>query len=400
MRLSTVQVFQNGINSILTQQAQVNDTQKELSTGKRVLTPSDDPAAAAEILRINSELTKVDQYLESADLAESQLQLEESLIDNAEDVLQRVRELALQANNATQNTDTRQAIAVEMRERLDELVDIANAKNFNGDYVFSGFQSSTAPFALQSGSVNYFGDDGQRFAKIGSNSEIAVGDSGADVFMRIPSGNGSFSYSADQTNTGSAQIGATSTDNAFVQDTYSIAFTQALPTDPITFTVTDSSLAVVATGTYESGDSISFNGATLDFSGVPDDGDQFSVEPSTSRDVFASLDAFITALENVTDTQASQALLGTELSLGLESIDRAMTRFSEVRTDIGARLNRLDSQREINESFSIQLEETLSSIEDADLTQTISELNLQLTSLEAAQQAYVSVQGLSLFNYI
>lgn len=400
MRLSTVQVFQNGINSILSQQNQVNRTQIELSTGKKVLTPSDDPAAAAQILRIDSELSRVDQYFDNADLAESQLEFEEGLVDEAENVLQRVRELVLQANNAIQTTESRQAISKEIEERLQELVDIANSKNFNGDYVFSGFQASTAPFAVQSGTVSYSGDEGQRFAKVGASSEIAVGDPGSDVFMRIPSGNGSFAFSANAVNTGAAQVGATSADTNFISDSYTIEFSQVTPGDPVTFAVTDAGAATIATGTYESGDSINFNGATLEFMGDPEDGDQFFVTPSVSQDVFSTISNVINVLESATESAESQALLGTELALSLENIDRAMTNFSETRTNIGARLNRLDSQREINTSFSLQLQETLSNIEDADLTETISRLNLQLTSLEAAQQAYVSVQGLSLFNYI
>ena len=164
--------------------------------------------------------------------------------------------------------------------------------------------------------------------------------------------------------------------------------------------MSDSSAAIVATGTYEDGDSISFAGATLGFSGIPEDGDEFSVTPSSSQDIFSSIGAIVDVLNTSTNTSESAALLGTELALALENIDRAMTHFSEARTDIGARLNRLDSQREINTSFSIQLAETLSNIEDIDLTETISRLNIQLSSLEAAQQAYVSVQGLSLFNFI
>ena len=400
MRLSTVQIFQSGINSILSQQAQVNTTQTELSTGKRVLTPSDDPAAAAEILRINSELARVDQYQDSADLAQSQLELEEGAIDNAENVLQRVRELIIQANNATQTTETRGFIATEIQERLSELVDIANSENFNGDFVFSGFQSETVPFALQSGAVTYSGDDGQRFAQVGASSEIAVSDPGSDVFLRIPSGNGNFSFAANTANQGTAQIGATSAGVDFISDNYTIEFSQTTPTDPITYTVTDSSTAVIATGSYEEGDSISFAGSTLSFSGIPDDGDGFSVTPSVSQDIFSSIAAVVSVLNNPSDTPEANALLGTELALSLENIDRAQTHFSEVRTDIGTRLNRLDSQREINTSFSIQLADTLSNIEDVDLTETISRLNIQLSSLEAAQQAYVSVQGLSLFNFI
>ena len=362
--------------------------------------PSDDPVAAAQILGVNSELTRIDQYEDNADAAESHLQFEESLIDSGEESLQRIRELVLQANNATQSNDTRAAIAVEIEERLDELLALGNATNSNGEYVFAGFQSNTIPFERSGGGYQYAGDDGQRLAQIGASSTIPTGDSGRDVFMRIASGNGDFVYAAHADNTGSAQIGATSAGSDFIADTYQVDFVQALPTDPVIYTVTDSGGTVVSTGTYEDGDTVAFAGASINLTGVPNDGDQLTISPSSSQDIFTTIDAIVGALKTADETSASQAKLGTQLALSIENIDQAMVHFSEVRTDIGSRLNRIDSQRSINEDVTLQLQETLSNIEDLDFTEAISELNLQLTALEAAQPSYVSVQQLSLFNYL
>lgn len=400
MRVSTAQIFQNGINNILSQQTNVNRTQAEVSTGQRVLTPSDDPVAAAQIVRINSELTQIDQYQDNADLAQTQLELQENVLDTSEEVLQRVRELVIQANNATQTSETREFIAAEIEERLGELIDVANTQDFNGDYIFAGYQTNTEPFGFDAGTLVYSGDDGQRFAQISSSSRVAVSDPGSALFLRIPQGNGSFTFSANPANTGNASIGQTSASIDYVRDDYLIEFSQATPADPISYTVTDSAANVIETGTYENGDSLSFAGAVVEFQGTPQDGDTFAVNASTPQDVFSSLSTIVDSLTNADDNATANAVLSTDLSLALENIDRALENFSEARSNVGVRLNRLDSQREINTSFAIQLEATLSNIEDVDLSEAIGELNQQLTSLQVAQQAFVSVQGLSLFNFL
>ena len=84
----------------------------------------------------------------------------------------------------------------------------------------------------------------------------------------------------------------------------------------------------------------------------------------------------------------------------IQNIDANLGQFSKVRTDLGARLNRLDDQVSLNDSFNLQVERTISSLEDLDLAKAVTELNLQLVALQAAQQSYLKTQGISLFNYL
>lgn len=398
--MSTAQVFQNGINQILERQAQVQSTELQIATGRRVVVPSDDPVAAAQILRLNTELTQIDQYAENANLATTQLSLEENAITAIQNELQRFRELVLQANNASQSYQERSAIRVELEQITNQIISTANSKGATGEYLFSGYQSHTSPFEVNSAGTLYQGDSGQRSVKIGNGSLVDVGDSGERVFMNIDSGNGGFSFSADALNAGTARIGTTSASNNFVADNYQISFTQLTADDPITYEVFDGLGASVTTANYINGDSISFNGANVVFDGVPEDGDSFYVEPSSPQDIFSSLKQITSALENLGDEGAERARLGTDLALGLENIDQVIEHLSEVRTDIGSRLGRIDTQVNLNSDFEIRIQESLSNLEDLDLTEAISQLNLEITTLEAAQQAYLRVQGLSLFNYL
>ena len=183
MRMSSVQMFQQGISAILTQQAKQSHTQQQLATGLRVLTPSDDPVAAVQILDITEDLGLVDQYQKNGNLAEGQLALEETVLDQVGNVLQRVRELVVQANNASQSPETRRSIATEVTARIDELQALANTRDASGEYIFAGFQAQSEPFTRQGSGFSFNGDSGQRFLQLGSSTQVAVRDSGLDVFL-------------------------------------------------------------------------------------------------------------------------------------------------------------------------------------------------------------------------
>lgn len=400
MRLSSVQIFQQGISAILDQQAKLNQTEQQLASGKRVLNPSDDPVAAVQILDITEDLKLVDQYSRNGDLAEGQLALEESTLAEVGNVLQRVRELVVQANNATQTPETRNSIATEIEARLDELEALGNTRGGNGEYIFAGFQSAVEPFSRQGNNFSYNGDDGQRFLQLGSSSQVSVRDSGFDVFMSIPSGNGTFDVEPGAANTGTAVVGATAVDGSFITDDYTLSFSQATPSDPITYQVMDSTPAVIAGGTYESGDTLSFAGASLKFDGLPADGDSFDVTPSAKQDMFTSIQMIANDLKNSGALPAETAAVNNGMAQALNNLDQALGHVLEVRSDVGVRLSQVDNQRSINDSFTLQLQDTLSDIQDVDYAEAISRLNLQLTALQAAQQTYVKVQGLSLFNYL
>jgi flagellar hook-associated protein 3 FlgL len=400
MRLSTVQIFQQGVNAILDQQSKLQQTEQQLATGKRVLSPSDDPIAAVQILDINEDLAAVDQHIRNADLAEGQLAQEENVLVQVGDVLQRVRELVVQANNGSQSPESRGSIAVEIEARLGELKDLANTRDAAGEYIFAGYQSSTQPFTEQGGVVSYHGDAGQRFAQLGAATQVAVRDSGDQVFMAIPSGNGRFATQPAVGNTGTAIIGKTSVNGSFIPGDYTVTFNQPAPTDPITYQVTDASAAVLAGGTYADNDTIAFNGVQMSFSGTPADGDSFGVAPSTSRDIFTTLQSIVTDLQNPNDDAASIAAVHNSMASALDNLDQGLGHVLEVRASIGARMGQVDSQRNLNADFNVQMQEALSNVQDVDFAEAVSKLNLQLTALQAAQQAYVKVQGLSLFSYM
>ena len=400
MRLSTSQIFQQGVTAMLEQQTKLSQTQQQLSTGKRINTPADDPAGAARVLDIKEHIATVEQYERNANLLKTELALEENALVGVNNLLQRVRELTIQASNDTNNADNRQSIAEEIRVRLNELVALSNSKDGNGDYLFAGFQDSNQPFSFSGGTVAYNGDQGQTFLQVGARVQVPSNDSGAAVFQLIDTGNGVYTALDNPANTGTGIVGTTALDGSFVTDTYTVSFIQLAPTDPVTYQVSGVVSGVVATGAYNSGDTISFNGAALTIDGVPANGDSFSISPAGRQDMFATLDKLATALESGNDSALGGAQLHNEVNRQLNNLDQALENVSSIRAQVGTRLNNIDSQSQLNTDFILQMQEAQSNIEDVDFVEAISRLNLQTVALQAAQKTYVQVQGLSLFNFL
>ena len=183
MRISTVQLNLQAVNAMLDQQAAVSKTQLQIASGKRILTPSDDPVAAARSLALSQSVSVTEQFQTNIEAADSKLSLEEGALTSVTSVLQRVRELTIQGTNDTNSSADRNAIAQEVRELLDELLRLGNSRDEAGEYLFAGYKTQTQPFALSGTTYTYSGDQGQRLLAVGPGRQVAMGDSGNDVFM-------------------------------------------------------------------------------------------------------------------------------------------------------------------------------------------------------------------------
>ncbi len=397
MRVSTSGAFASGLAAMQRLQAALDQTQRQISTGRRILTPSDDPIAASRALEIRESIGRLEQFDRNANIASNRLSQEESALGSVNNVLQRVRELALQANNATQSNESRRMIAIEMRQHLDQLLQIANQKDGNGSHLFSGNLESTTPVTRMGAAFSYNGDQGQRYIQVGEGRQVADGDSGAAVFFNIRNGNGSFTTMPAGANAGSGVLGPGSVvdPSAWDQDQYTVRFI-----DPANYEVLDSSAAVVTTGAFQAGDTLAFRGIEFSLDGQPEAGDEFNVAPSRYQDVFSVVDQISTALEQGATGPAEQAALNNSINAGLLNIDQAIGNVLDVRIQVGSRLAAIENQVDSNGAFELTFRETLADIEDLDYAEALSRLSLEVTTLEAAQQSFVRTQSLSLFNYI
>ena len=398
MRISTAGIHHAALTALLGQQSVLSRTQAQIATGKRVNTPADDPVAAVHIMELQRALAESDQFNRNADMAKNRLTLEEQALADANTLITRVRELTVQGNNGSVDPASRRMLATEVRSRLKELVDIANRRDANGEFLFSGYASLTQPFAQTGTTIAYFGDQGTRSLQIGPDQRVVDGHSGSDAFMSVTEGNGTFVTTATAGNAGNGVIaGGTLVDPAqWVAGDYTLRFTSATGD----YEIVDGAAAVVATGTYTANSTISFNGANISMTGMPAQNDSFSIARSRSEDMFTTLGNLATALESSTLTQAERARFNSDMATVLQQLDQAGDHLLSVRAEVGTRLSAIDNSQEALADRKVELETTTSQLRDLDYAEAVSRMNQQLVGLQAAQASYSKIAQLSLFDYL
>ncbi|MDH5786217.1 MAG: flagellar hook-associated protein FlgL [Chromatiales bacterium] len=410
MRVSSQYIQRMSVNTMLDQQARLSDTQLQLSTGKKILTPADDPVSAGLILDIDSGISRNTQFQENASLAMLKLGSEESVLVSVENNILRARELAIQAANFTNTDEDRRYIAFELQEIREQILALANSRDEQGDYIFSGNQVQTQPFTTDAaGNVVYNGDQGQRQLQIAEERRMPVSDSGYELFLGVRNGNGTFYTEANTANSGSGVITVGSvTDlapyNALLPDTYSINFYDNAGV--LSYIVQDSTAGIVDTGPYVEGAEIP--GATavinigvkVEITGQPVVGDSFSIAPSINHGIIGAMDALIANVTSSRGTPPASAIFDSQMGKSIEDLDQALDNILEVRTNIGARLHATERQQELNESIIHEMTVMKSDMNDLDYGEAVTRLNMQMAGLQAAQQTYMKVKGLSLFNYL
>jgi flagellar hook-associated protein 3 FlgL len=316
MRISTSTIFDSNVAGMDQQQTLLIKTQQQLSTGRRILTAADDPAAAAQALVISQSDAINTQHTANRNAAQSTLAIAESTLQSVTNLLQSVKSTAVQAGDGSLSNSDRSSLAKQLSGQLQDLIGLANTNDGTGNYLFAGFQSRTQPFVNTVAGMSYFGDDGQRNVQVSASRQVSTSDSGADIFMRIKNGNGAFVTQAAANNVGSGIInnGSVLNSAAVTGDSYSIAFggltaqaaagnvgTGAASTPMVTnqaavtgndysvvfgaggttYTVNNMTTGLPVTGMtaqpYVSGQNISFDGLQFNIQGVPNNTDSFTV---------------------------------------------------------------------------------------------------------------------------
>lgn len=414
MRISTRQSFLNSISNMQNSQQKLADLQNQISTGKKLSKPSDDPVAAAQVVKLNRELAQTEKYQENINVTQRRLELEETVLDNLNNATTRLRELTIQAGNATLGDADRKNIANEIRGLVEYSAGLMNTQDAQGEYLFAGSKGFDKPYVLDAnGSYSYTGDDGQRLIQVAPELFVPSSDSGEYLFEAAEN-ELDIRLLGDTVSAGDPFVtippAAAAYTSAFETSEQELQYQEAVDgLGDITVTITstgnysidDSGGNNLAVGTFTDGDTIEFNGLSFDLKNpatIPS-----SITLVAEQDRQNVLDVALelaTVLENPTDTDAQKEALNTAISETLVKIDQVAERNIEARTTIGARLNSLENTQTSNEDFLLFTKTALSGLEDVDFAEAISELKLEETILQAAQASFVRVQELSLFNFI
>lgn len=406
MRISTSMMFDMGISRLTDLQSNIVKTQQQISTGRRVLTPSDDPVAAAAALGVSQAISMNDQYAVNRNNAKSALSEEESNLADVVTQLQSVKTMIVGAGNGALDDTQRQDYVAQLKSTYDQLLSTANTKDSLGNYIFSGYQTATQPFTkTATGTATYNGDQGQRLLQVAPSRQMSISDSGLAVFETNPVGNTKFVTAAGTANTGSGIISTGSvTDLSQLNgQTYTLTFSVNATTGATTYTYIDSSVAPPtpsAPQAYTSGQSITLGGTQFAITGKPADGDSFTVKPSTDQSIFTTLNDLINALSTTAVGSTNQTRLGNNLNTANNNIDNALGNIASVRASVGARLHEIDDLDSAGSDIGTQYTDKLGKLVNVDPIAAYSSLTQQQYTLQAAQQSFISISGLSLFNYL
>ena len=421
MRISTLQAFNNGVTGIQRNYSNATRTQEQISTGNRILTPADDPVASVRLLQLEQQQNVLTQYDSNLTAAKNSLTQEEVTLNSVNTVLQRVRELAVNAGNGALDPQDRKAIAAELGEREDELLSLMNTRNARGEYLFAGFQGKTQPFVRAAdGSYSYQGDEGKRKLQIESSLSIPISDNGKSIFEGITNA-GRF----ERQPVAAFPAGSTLAVSApLVSDEVAFSGANGFPANGV-------QLQFNADGTYDiyeldnSGvpaatpladgaglkmddkptrsDALVFRGVTLQLGGAAVGGEVVNVTPKLSasgeiQQKQGILDTIANLRKSLEDPTTDNAGVRDAVAVALTNLDHGMVSVDQARGNIGARLNVIESTQTDNQDVTLVNKGVQAELRELDYAEALSRLSMQTVVLEAAQQSYVKIAGLSLFN--
>ncbi|WP_339409969.1 flagellar hook-associated protein 3 [Pseudomonas sp. EA_35y_Pfl2_R5] len=556
MRISSIQAFNNGVSGLGRNYSNLIRTQEQISSGNRILTPADDPVASVRLLQLEQQQALLGQYKENLTAAKNSLTQEETTVTSVVNVMQRIRELAVQAGGGALSGEDRKAIAKELGEREGELLNLMNSRNARGEYLFSGFVGKTEPFQRNpDGTYSYLGDEGQRSLQVAGSSNVAINDNGKRLFEDVSNANRIINAlgvnnaalptpplpatnipalpTADQrvfVSPGLVQDNAAFNSDFRAGEPYSLAFIsgtefriydsagadvtsevpggglidplvsggntinfrgmrfqldvvlqsgdneldldslladtttpgtpginthsftlQSAPTDfAVNRSSTNNSAAIVspagisnqatfdsqfptsgvvlrftddtnyevysqpvgpgspvlATGTvvgpYPATFSVFGADFTLSAPAAVVGGDEFGVQPQfqEQRSILNTISRLRQALESSITSPAGNLGVRDEVAIALTNLDNGMGKVLEVQTEIGARLNLIDTTEVDNEDVTLVNKAVQADLRELDYAEALSRLSFQTIVLEAAQQSYVKIAGLNLFNQL
>ena len=183
MRISTAQYYKTNADQLQTRQNKVAEIQAKLGSGKQLLHPSENPSKADLISRLESGKERQAVYSKNVDAAQTRLTSEEAVLTSMTQIMQRITELTVQGGNDTLASEDRAVIAAEVKALRDELLNLANTQDINGNYIFSGNKVQAPAFVEgSSGVVTYNGDHGRLQINVSDVRRLSINTIGPELF--------------------------------------------------------------------------------------------------------------------------------------------------------------------------------------------------------------------------
>jgi flagellar hook-associated protein 3 FlgL len=418
MRISTSEFLLGSLADIMNQEGNVNALNQQVASGQTMQSALDDPAGAEAALNLQGQITHLSVDGANAQSGSQSLQNSLNSLQGVSTVLAQIKNTAIQAANGTMSDEDRQALAGTVQSALQQLVQLANTQSADGQFLFGGSRTASAPFAVQpDGQILFTGDGGASSLEIAPSLTVPVTISGQSVFMNIPGGNGSFAVAASGSNTGQAYATAGGVTSASQLQAEHLAGTQfvvtfgaASPDGSLAYTVTSgtgspgasgfaASSGIVASGSFAPGSGLTVGGMNVSFTGKPATGDSFVVATSQNVSIFQVLQNLQTTLASP-GGGSSSSVAQQQIQNVLAEIETAQNSVLGAQATLGGNLSNIQSVQSLDTASSTQAQAQLTNLQSANLPQVLSNYNEGIVSLQAAEAAFARIQNLSLFSVI
>jgi flagellar hook-associated protein 3 FlgL len=391
---------------------QLLKTQNVLSSGKRINRPSDDPIGMSKVLDYRKTICAIDQYDRNIDHGESWLNLTDSTLNAVGDSLIRAKELALSQANATANADTMKAVAEEVKNIYDHLLQFANTKLGNS-YIFAGHETDTAPFSRDDDYITSYNGEAEvtditceAASTLSGGEYFTLSSPSTDYYVWYDIDNGSTDPSvADCTG---IEVDIASGDLAdLVADKTSLAINNivGLGAASSTSTVTVTNAATGAVKDSFANDS----GFLIETITQGTDGDkgEISIIAGENVEIGINVDGeelFLSEVNIFEVLRELKAALETNdsdaISDQLGPLDDALDQILKARANVGPKLNRLEATENHWADFKLNITQMLSDTEDADMIQTVTDLSSQEAAYQASLAASARIIQPSLIDFL
>ena len=425
MQISSKLFNQQQLKQFSSTTEELQDLQNKIATGENILRASDDPVGSVELSGLNVVKKQIEQYERNVNSASDRLNLLDKNLENLSNIMIRAQELIIQASSDVLGASDRDAIALEVDEMKEEILSLANARDSNGSYLFSGYKTSTMPFVKDlAGKINYKGDRGISSLSISESRVMETTLDGGSLFEAVKGSDGSnvsifqmledISFSIRTASGGVNSVKSTGVAELTFENknpgTWTFDLTGNLGTATITTEITgeDPSEFVKQINLSSTGITATIN----------DDGKTIKLTDSVNGpmeiknlSVYGIDSAQKTpgSFFNVQPTDGSGNNIGSIQKLydnnqlpskQIDNIASAQVHIANNRGEIGARNNSLDRQIEHLAERRLAVEKDVSDLKDADLAALVTNLQSMLTSMQASQQSFVKISQLNLFDYL
>lgn len=182
MRVTFNMIANNVLKNLSSNLIRLEKLQNQLSSGKKIIKPSDDPVSTSRLIELKSTLNANKQYSRNIDFLKTELNVADKALQDISSTLTRVKELAVRGANETLSEENRNAIAEEVDQLIDHLIQIGNT-NVSGRYIFGGYKTSEAPLEKSGNAVLYKGDGNLRSVEVSNNVLINASPTGKSLFV-------------------------------------------------------------------------------------------------------------------------------------------------------------------------------------------------------------------------